>query len=173
MTGAGGASVRGGAATARGGDLEAEAELNADRLLPQHIVISLHGLLLVRSGGGAAKPLQQARPSRQRQPAYKPDYRVRETNNANGAATQMLMQLKQSIRLPMKPVAQARRNRKMMSAGPSSFASRWVTRQVARTARTKARSGDAVELHRLDPLVPANAESHQILPGTTVVKCRP
>jgi hypothetical protein len=63
VTGAGVASARGGAGTARGCGLEAEAELNADRLLPQHIVISLLVLLLVRFGGPAAEPFQQARPS--------------------------------------------------------------------------------------------------------------
>jgi hypothetical protein len=63
VTGAGVASMRGGARSGRGGGLEAEAELNAERLLPQHIVISLHALLLLCAGGRAAEPFQQACPS--------------------------------------------------------------------------------------------------------------
>ena len=67
-----------------------------------------------------------------------------ETNSAKGAATQMLMQLKQSMRLPINPSPSQRRVRKTISAGPSSFASRWVTRQVARTARRKRNTNSSV-----------------------------
>jgi hypothetical protein len=67
VTGAGVASARGGAGTARGCGLEAEAELNADRLLPQHIVISFLVLKIgALADGRAAQPFQQARPARQR-----------------------------------------------------------------------------------------------------------
>ena len=60
---------------------------------------------------------------------------VVDTKSAAGAAIHRLRQLKQSIRLPTNPSPTRRRNRNMTSAGPSSFASRCVTRQVARTAR--------------------------------------
>jgi hypothetical protein len=49
---------------ARGCGVEAEPERNPDRLLPQHIVISLRVLLSVPARGAGAKPFQQARPSR-------------------------------------------------------------------------------------------------------------
>src|SRR5262249_7496490 len=63
----------------------------------------------------------------------------RETNNAIGAATQRLRQLKQSINRPAGLWPSNLRKRKMLSPGPSSLASRWVTRQVARTARASRR----------------------------------
>jgi hypothetical protein len=63
----------GGAGAARGRGVEAGAERQADRLLPQHIVMSLLGLnIWALAGGRAAEPFQQARPSRQRQPANEP-----------------------------------------------------------------------------------------------------
>ncbi len=63
--------------------------------------------------------------------------RLRDTKTAAGAAIQRLRQLKQSISSPKMLRPSNPRNRTIMSAGPSSFASRCVTRQVPRTARTK------------------------------------
>src|SRR5262249_48880138 len=59
-----------------------------------------------------------------------------DTKSAAGAAIHRLRQLKQSIRLPAKPPPRRARNRTITSAGPSSLASRCVTCQVARAART-------------------------------------
>jgi hypothetical protein len=62
-----GAAADAGVGAARGCGIEAGAERQADRLLPQHIVISLPGLnIRALAGGRAAEPFQQARPSRQR-----------------------------------------------------------------------------------------------------------
>jgi hypothetical protein len=61
---------------------------------------------------------------------------VAATRSAIGAATQKLRQWKQSISLPMGRVPSRARSRARRSAGPSSLARRWVTRQVARAARS-------------------------------------
>ena len=59
-----------------------------------------------------------------------------ETNNAVGTAIQILRQEKQSISCPAKLRPSLARNLTIKPAGPSSYANRCVTRQVARTART-------------------------------------
>lgn len=53
-----------------------------------------------------------------------------------GAATQKLRQWKQSINWPRIPLPRRARKLATRSAGPSSLASKWVTRQVARTVTT-------------------------------------
>ena len=69
----------------------------------------------------------------------------RDKKKAAGAAIHRLRQLKQSIRLPTSPWPNRPRSRTMISAGPSSFASRWVTRHVARTARTNRIENSSAE----------------------------
>lgn len=59
-----------------------------------------------------------------------------DTKRAAGAAIERLKHLKQSINLPARLWLSSARNLTIMSAGPSSLANRWVTLQVARTART-------------------------------------
>jgi hypothetical protein len=63
--------------------------------------------------------------------------------------------LKQSISLPIGRFPSHARNRTIRSAGPSSLASRCVTRQVARTARTnrvqKLASSIFLDQHRPSP----------------------
>ena len=98
-----------------------------------------------------------------------------ETNSANGAATQMLMQLKQSIRLPMNPSPKP-------AAQPEDDVRRavLVRQQVGDPpGREDGQDEVAYELIRqrrlhpacatlpitdIDPSVPANAESHRIFP---------
>ena len=98
--------------TARGDVREAETELNADRLLPQHIVTFLHALIHLRCPlGGGAEPFPAGTPlPRATSQLTNQTTGFVETNNANGAATQTLMQLKQSIKLPMKPSPSQRRS---------------------------------------------------------------
>jgi len=75
-----------------------------------------------------------------------------DTKSAAGAAIQKLRQLKQSISLPIRRSPSHTRNRTMISAGPSSLASRCVTRQVARTAtanrvqRSKSRKASTLQI---------------------------
>src|SRR5438046_2629825 len=60
----------------------------------------------------------------------------RAMKNAIGAATHKLRHWKQSTNLPQRPPPSIARKRKIKSAGPSSFASKCVIRQVARTPKT-------------------------------------
>src|SRR5262245_7899028 len=87
------------------------------------------------TGSGLSRSRRQAPPERASQLIIH-SVGWRETNNAIGAATQRLRQLKQSINVPARLWPNNLRKRKMMSPGPSSLASRCVTRHVARTART-------------------------------------
>jgi len=61
---------------------------------------------------------------------------LRQVSTAIGAATHTLRQLKQSISFPVDPLPRSARNLTTTSAGPSSFARKWVIRQVARIANT-------------------------------------
>src|SRR5258706_1503660 len=59
----------------------------------------------------------------------------RETKKASGSAIHKLRHWKQSISLPATELPKRARTRTMKSAGPSSLASKCVTRQVTRMAR--------------------------------------
>jgi hypothetical protein len=88
------------------------------------------------TGSCTTRSSTQAAPDRASHASTRSD-RLRQVSNATGAATQTLRQLKQSISLPACPLPRRARMRRTKSAGPSSFASRWVIRHVARMPRTK------------------------------------
>jgi len=86
------------------------------------------------TGSCTARSNRQAAPERANHASIRSEG-LRQVNKATGAATQTLRQLKQSISLPAEPLPRRARKRTTRSLGPSSFASKWVIRQVARTAR--------------------------------------
>src|SRR5205085_5183005 len=91
------------------------------------------------------------------------------TKKAAGTDTQKLRQLKQSIRPPTGLDPSRRRRRNTTSARPSSSASRWVTRQVARAASTNRTNRSSVRgTAGLPASVAADRERQRIGPDAAV-----
>ena len=130
---------------------------------------------------GAAEPFQQARPSRERQPAHKPDYRVRRDKqrqrrrDPDAHAVETVHQtadeaVAQPAAQPEDDVRRAVLVRQQVGDPPGREDGQDEARQELIVKPVAATQFFATDGPRLS--VPANAESHQIGPATIVKPVR-